>query len=297
VHADARGASRSDARVQARVDEVDAMLETRDLSTSGALLELRDAPLDLGETIEVSLQHPVSGEEYRIEGTVVRHHEENGVVTGVGVRFEPAVVEQPGVERFVEDVQAAAHAKQLGAIQGPIDALGLASLLQMFGASAPAGTLRVRRGEERGLVVFEAGELRAARLGEASGMKALARLLAFRDGAFEFHAHREPGLPEDAAQPLDAAIFEGVRLVDELARVALPASILEGALRLDRARLEREGDALEKVESAIADLVAAGLPFDRLLDVIPVADAEIHVAVRGLLERGILLSVSRGRGV
>jgi Tfp pilus assembly protein PilZ len=287
--ADARSAPRTSSRVQARVGDGGDAVDTLDLSTRGALLEATGPPPAVGETIAVALQHPVSGEEYKIEGTVVRHHEENGAVKGVGVRFETNVVEQAGMERFVEDVQAAAHARQLGAIRGPIDQLGLASLLQMFGASAPAGTLHVRRDALRGVVVFEGGVLRAARVGDVSGPKALARLLAWRDGAFEFHAERENGIPEDPPHPLDAAIFEAVRQIDELARTALPSSMGGAALRLDRDRLGREPGPLEKVEEAVVDLVAAGFDLDRVLDVIPVPDAEIHAAVRALLERGVLL--------
>lgn len=287
--ADVRSAPRTPSRVQARVGDGGDAVDTLDLSTRGALLEATGPPPAVGETIEVALQHPVSGEEYKIEGTVVRHHEEDGAVKGVGVRFETNVVEQAGMERFVEDVQAAAHARQLGAIRGPIDQLGLASLLQMFGASAPAGTLHVRRDALRGVVVFEGGVLRAARVGDVSGPKALARLLAWRDGAFEFHAERESGIPEDPPHPLDAAIFEAVRQIDELARTALPSSMGGAALRLDRDRLGREPGPLEKVEEAVVDLVAAGFDLDRVLDVIPVPDAEIHAAVRALLERGVLL--------
>lgn len=292
-----RAAPRTPTRVQARVGDEAHSVETLDLSTRGALLEVSETPPPLGESIAVSLQHPVSGEEYVIEGTVVRHHERDGTVKGVGIRFETSAMEHAGIERFVEDVQAAAHARQLGAIRGPIDQLGLASLLQMFGASAPAGTLHVVRNDERGLIVFEGGMLRAARLGEVSGPKALARLLAWREGAFEFHAQREAAAPEDPHQPLDAAVFEAVRQIDELARTALPTTVTEAVLRLDRARLEREPGPLEKVEEAVVDLVAAGFPFERVLDVIPVADAEIHAAIRGLLERGVIrcLPVKPGR--
>jgi Tfp pilus assembly protein PilZ len=292
VEPELRMASRTPTRVQARVDGVESTVRTLDLSTRGALLETGDEPPAIGETIEVSLQHPVRGDVYAIEGIVVRHHQQDGEVRGVGVRFETNVVEQPGVERFVEDVQAAAHARSLGAIRGPIDQLGLASLLQMFGVSAPQGTLCVVREGVQGSIAFEAGVLRHARLGEIAGAKALARLLGWRDGSFEFHAQLESGSPEDPPMPLDAAIFEAVRQLDELARVELPSTIVTASLRLDRARFEAEPGPLEKVEEAVVDLVAAGFPLSRVLDVIPVPDAEIHGALRSLLERGVLVAVA-----
>lgn len=288
-----RSVPRTPARVQARVTGTEGSVRTLDLSTHGALLEAgADAPA-VGDSVEISLQHPLTGEERRIEGTVVRHHAPDGELRGVGVRFETNVVEQPGVERFVEQVQAAAHAQGLGGIRGSIDPLGLASLLQMFGASATQGTLRVVRGELEGQIGFDAGVLRFVRLGEIAGPKALARLVGWRDGSFEFHAHLEPNASEDPPAPLDGAIFEAVHQLDELARVELPSVIAQSPLRLDRARLEAEPGPLEKVEEAVVDLVAAGFPLRRVLDVIPVGDVEIHAALRALLERGVLVSTAR----
>jgi hypothetical protein len=287
---DARSVPRTQTRVDARVGREDEPAHTLDLSPRGALIATDGEPPAVGETIEVSLRHPVSGEEVTIESTVIHHHEEGSELNLVGVRFDTNVVEQPGVERFVEDVQAAAHARSLGGIRGPIDQVGLASLLQMFGASAPQGTLRLERDGETGTVAFDNGVLRHARFGELSGSKALARLLGWHHGSFEFHAQLEPGSPEDGAVALDAAIFEAVQQIDELARVALPSSVAEAPIRLDRARLEQEPGPLEKVEEAVVDLVAAGFPLPRVIDVIPVPDAEIHAALAALLERGVLVS-------
>jgi hypothetical protein len=285
-----RAVPRTPTRVHARVDASDPPLHTLDLSTRGALIQAPGEPPPVGDTIDVSLQHPVSGEQVTIESTVVRHHAQGGEVRSLGVRFETNVAGQPVVERFVEDVQAAAHARSLGAIRGPIDQLGLASLLQMFGASAQQGTLRVICGGVTGSVAFDAGVLRHARVGELTGSKALSRLLGLREGGFEFHAHLEPGSPEDPPAALDAAIFEAVRQIDELARVALASTLVEAPLHLDRTRLAAEPGPLEKVEEAVVDLVAAGFPLARVFDVIPVPDAEIHAALRALLERGVLVS-------
>lgn len=284
-----RHAPRTQARVEVHVDGATDTLHTVNLSPAGALVEADDDLPAIGKPIELSLQHPVTGEARTIEGTVVRHHENSGTVCGVGVRFEADPQEEPDVERFVEEVAAAAHAKSLADIRGSIAPLGLPSLLQMFGASAPCGTLRLRQAESEGTIAFDAGSLRHVRLGEIGGAKALARLLGWKEGSFEFHAEIEGGAADDSPLPLDAAIFEAVRQIDELARVALPSSVVAAPLRLDRARLEA-GGPLEKVEEAVVDLVAAGFPVQRLLDVIPVPDAEIHAALRALLERGIVVA-------
>lgn len=287
---EARGAPRAPARVQARVGEGGGAVHTRDLSTRGALLEIGDDAPAVGESVEIALRHPLTGEERTIEGTVVRHHAPDGEIRGVGVRFETDAACEPGVERFVEEVQAAAHARSLAGIRGPIDPLGFASLLQMFGSSTTQGTLRVSRGDLEAWIGFDSGTLCFVRLGEVAGPKALARLVGWRDGSFEFHAHLEPDAPRDPPLALDAAIFEAVHQLDELARVALPSVIERSRLRLDRARLEDEPGPLGKVEEAVVDLVTAGFALSRVLDVIPVEDAEIHAAVRSLLERGVLVA-------
>ena len=287
-----RAVPRKPTRVSARVGGGDGFLRTLDLSTRGALLEAPEDPPAVGDSIEVLLQHPVTGEERTIEGTIVRHQCEGGVVRGLGVQFDTDAMEETGVERFLSDLQAAAHARSLGGIRGPIDQLGLASLLQMFGVSAPQGTLRVLRQGMEGSVAFDSGVLRHARLGELSGPKALARMLGWRDGSFEFNAQLEPGSPEDPPLSLDGAIFDAVRQNDELARALLPASVLEAPHCVDRSQLDASPEASDKVEEAVVDLVQAGFSLARLIDVIPVPDAEIHDAVRSLLERGVLRAES-----
>lgn len=288
-----RSAPRTPARVEARVAGAGETVRTLDLSARGALLEVHDDAPAVGESVEISLRHPLTGEERTIEGTVVRHHAPDGALRGVGVRFEPNVACEPGVERFVEEVQAAAHARSLGGIRGSIDPLGLASLLQMFGTSAAQGTLRVVHGDLEGRIGFESGMLRFVRLGEIAGPKALARLMGWRDGGFEFHAHLETQAHDDPPLALDGAIFEAVHQVDELARVELPSVIAQSSLRLDRVRLDAGAQPLGKVEEAVVDLVGAGFTVQRILDVIPVGDAEIHAALRSLLERGVVVSAPR----
>jgi hypothetical protein len=117
-------------------------------------------------------------------------------------------------------------------------------------------------------------------------------MLGWREGSFEFNAQLEPGSPEDPPQSLDGAIFDAVRQNDELARAQLPTSVLEASHCVDRSQLDAAAEPLEKVEEAVVDLVQAGFSLSRLIDVIPVPDAEIHGAVRNLLERGVLQPAS-----
>ncbi|MCK7510619.1 MAG: hypothetical protein MZV70_45540 [Desulfobacterales bacterium] len=83
--------------------------------------------------------HPGRGAP-RLVGTVVRHDGVSDEGAVVAVRFDALPGQATHVRRFVEDVQAADHARRLGTIAGPIAELGVASLLQMFALSSPAGT-------------------------------------------------------------------------------------------------------------------------------------------------------------
>lgn len=285
-----REAPRAPAHMQARVAAPQGArgARTQDLSRTGALLELDGAPAPVGSSVRVSLVHPLSGEELEVDGRVMRHLEREGQVEAVGVRFEPRGEVAEQVERFVENVQALEHTRRLGGISGPVAELGLANLIQMLGSCSPRGTLHVQREQESGRIVFEGGMLRGVRLGGVSGMKALARLLAWRDGSFEFNGYVDPTETLDAPCPLDAAILEAVRQLDEATRHEPVSFEPENRFRVDAARLAAERSGLGKTADAVADLAAAGFPVRRILDVIPESDTEIFSALRTLLDLGIV---------
>jgi len=137
-------------------------------------------------------------------------------------------------------VQSAEHSRRLGGINGPIAELGIENLLQMFGTSSPQGTLTVTRGAEEGMIVFEGGDLRGARLGELPCVDALKVMLSWREGGFEFHARVDESDFEGDPVPLSAAILEALCEIDENARDGVPPASadefsidLEGDLDLD----------------------------------------------------------------
>jgi hypothetical protein len=188
----------------------------------------------------------------------------------------------------VEEVQATEHARKLGGIAGSIAELGVPSLLQMFAAGAQQGTLFLASSGREGTVVFERGTLIAVRLGAVSGLKALVRLLAWHEGTFEYRGSSDVQGDGEPPLPLDAALLEAMRQVDELARSPLAALPPRTAFPVSRKALERHAGDLDKNEQAVLDLAAAGAPLGRICDVIPVSDVEIHAALASLVERGVL---------
>jgi Tfp pilus assembly protein PilZ len=289
-----RAAPRVAARVPVRVDGHDAAAEgtTRNLSGTGVLVAVAGDGITPGQRVRVTLEHPTTGEAMEVPGTVAREIETGGDVAALGIEFEPPEEFRGEVGRFVEQVQAIEHTRRLGGISGSIEELGTQNLLQMFGNTAPAGTLVLRNGQDEGVIGFENKLLRYARLGSATGMKALVRLLAWQEGLFEFFARLEPGDggAGEGPLPLEAALFEAVREIDEGRRIdrsRLPAAAK--VIVADEADVPQLGqEPFSKVECAVLDLARAGATLQRIVDVIPEADPEILRTFESLADRGII---------
>ncbi len=290
-----RSAERARARISARVVARDGTRRARtaNLSASGALVSLGGTPLPQGTTVKVALVHPTTGEELTLRGTVVRHEEEPAGTTAHGIRFDDTHPGDDSLPSFVESVRRADHARRLAAITGPIETVGLPNLLQMFSSSTERGMLIVARGSEEGMIAFESGSLRLARLGRVRGTKALARMFAWREGTFEFHTRSED-LPDEALAdeptPMYGAVMEAVQQLDERNRVDRSRLADPTRLALDAAHLAPDDDALDKLQTAILDLLGAeAASVGAILDALPQPDAELLQALRALLDSRALV--------
>lgn len=289
---DRAGPLRVEERVQASVNarisyeggEVQG--RTRNLSRSGALLTTEGPPIPVGTPVWVTLIHPSSREEVRLAGEIVRHAESDGHVVGMGVHFEPSTQTQGDTSAVLDGLRAAAHAHQLVGIRGPVQALGLPSLLQMFGSAAEGGTLSVVRGEVEGRAVIEGGTLRHCSVGSVTGLKALARMMSWEDGEFWFLPKVDPDGPADEPIALYGAVLEAVTQLDEIRRLDL------GALPSDARVSRQQGVAvpvdLEKLESTLLELAGDGAPVAALIDAVPEFDAEAYAALLSLLEQELI---------
>ena len=279
------------ARVAARIEaegkgEAGAGIagHTRNLSRSGALVSVHGEGPAVGERVRLTLEHPTTGEEMQVTARVARQVETAGAVSALGIEFETPAELREEVERFVENVQTAEHTRRLGGITGAISTLGAQDLLQMFGTSAQIGTLIFHRGEDEASVGFESGMLRYARLGPTTGMKALVRMLAWKEGVFEFHARLDPVQHPEAPLPLEAAMLDAVRQIDEGGRIDRRRFPLDAKPRV----IEAAADVTGKTVEAVLDLARAGFSVQRILDVIPEPDPEIYAALAQLLDAGAI---------
>jgi Tfp pilus assembly protein PilZ len=284
-----RRAPRKQARVDARIDAGVAVLSgrTRNLSLTGALVGVRGRRLPPGERVHLFLRHPTTGEEMGVDARVVREVESDGELSAVAVEFEPDENERERLEDFISEIQNIEHTRRLGGIVGAIEALGPQSLVQMFAISAPEGTLYLRCGQEEGLIGFQAGLLRFARLGSSSGMKALVRMLSWREGSFEFHSQLEDAGAPEPPLPLEAALLDAVRQIDEGGRIdqaRFPLQALTKAGSADPCDYD-----LSKVEAAVLDLAHVGFTVGRIIDVIPESDSEIFRALGSLADEQLVV--------
>lgn len=288
--ADRRGSPRSPARLPARLDGSNARVEgvTRDLSETGALISADASELPPGKAVRLALRHPETGDRLEVDGRVTRHVESEGTVAAVSVSFDVPSSKQEELAALVRAAKTSHEQRTATGISGRIEELGMPNLIQMLGRSSPCGTLAVRSGEEEGVLAFDAGNLRYARLGAMRSLKALTRLLLWREGSFEFHAHVDALESEDTPLRLEAALLEATRRIDEAARAQTPRFDGTTRFRVDRAALAAAG-ALGKTEEAVLDLAAAGFTVRRILDVIPEDDALISAALLALIERRVLL--------
>lgn len=283
-------AERSPMRVAVRVKTPTGKAltaRTRDLSPTGLLVSVEGEELPIGREVRVELTHPTSGEKLDVPAKVIRHIHGEGVVPAVALALQPGAM-RADVERVVAELQKVDAEQRRGGIRGPLEELGGPSMLQMFSALSKQGTLTVSHGAEEGVVAFENGMLKVAQVGSVMGVKALARILSWRDGFFEFRSHVDPVGDGHPKVPIEAAILDALRLLDENNRLSSPQLPASARLEVARERLDALGQPIGKTEQAVLELAAAGFTVRRILDVIPENDATIRSAVTALLDRGII---------
>jgi len=215
-----RGAKRGAVRVPVRVmPTMSPPFEatSRDLSATGILLSIKQHPLPVGEIVRVCLWHPSGEPSVEIDGKVVREvRNKKGRVAAAAVAFDRNQAADPRLRGVIDSLREAGHRSRLGGISGSITDLGLANMLQMFGSSAPCGTLVVECEGEQGWIAFSEGQLIGAEVGALSGQDAMIAMLDWGSGSFQFEASVDAKQVElSNPRPLAGAILEAVCALDE----------------------------------------------------------------------------------
>lgn len=284
-----RRAPRVSARVPVELDFGDGIIagHTRDLSQTGVLVSVPDRGAEAGERVRMTIHDPESGQAMEVDAVVVRQLESDGGIAAVAMDFVLCDAEKPAIGMLIESIQTNEQARRLGGINGDIGELGVPNILQMFAATGKPGTLSLRDGQREGVIGFEANMLCFVRLGPVSGLKALVRLLAWTEGSFEFHARLDPVESRDPPLPLEAALLEALRLLDEERAGGEPQIADDAVLRLV-GDTSADDEDLSKLEAAVVDLARAAFQVSRVLAVIPEPDLEVRRVITSLVDRQII---------
>ncbi|MEM9175891.1 MAG: PilZ domain-containing protein [Myxococcota bacterium] len=308
-----RGAKRGAVRVPVRVMPMSRPpfeATSRDLSATGILLSMRGDALPIGEIVRVCLWHPSGTPSIEVDGKVVRQvPNKKGRIAAVAVAFDRNQVADPTIKGVLEALREAGHRSRLGGISGSLSDLGLANMLQMFGASAPQGTLVVERDGEQGWIAFSEEQLIAAELGALSGRDALIAMLRWGEGNFQFEATVDEGLVArtEHPTPLNGAVLDAVCALDEESDAEPSDAELDAAFggdagpvatipieddtkfEIDFEQEEVSRSSLDKTEDAILELARAGMSVAQFCDVIPEEADAVRGSVLGLVEMGVLV--------
>jgi hypothetical protein len=297
---------------------------SRDLSATGILLSTGEGVLPKDEVVRTCLWHPSGEQSVEIDGKVVREvKNKKGQIAAVAVAFDRGQAAEPRVVEVIEALSQAGQRSKLGGISGSIADLGLANLLQMFGSSAPRGTVVCEHGAEQGWVAFADADLLAAELGAVRGHDALVAMLDWADGRFEYEASVDEKLLRSRdRRPLAAAILGAVCAIDERdearkrrkdgssevedagqthsesgggspnsvegSTAGRTSLVPEAVLSVDAATEESTGMLLGKLELAVLDLAKSGLEVREIVQIVPDDDVVVYRALEELVESGVL---------
>ena len=268
---------------------------TRDVSQSGALISVEGEGLPVGRDVSVRLIQPQSGAELVVPGRVVRRVEGEGIVVAVGVAFRPKAADRLALREFVAELHVGERDDRERGIHGSLEEIGADKLLRMLAALVPGGTMVIHSGVEEGTVIFEGGKIVLAEVGSVGGVKAMARMLGWAEGRFEFRARVGSQREWENPVPVESALAKAHALI--VARERLEGDLAARDLspkqrfQVDHERLLQLPDPLSRGEEAVLELAAANFTLRRILDVIPEEDVDIHDSVFSLIGRGVLTPI------
>ena len=203
-----------------------------------------------------------------------------------------AAVDAKAAQQKLDAAAAAQEKKQPGrsAVQGRLEEVPLVDLLQLLCTSKKTGAI-VIRGYRGGRVHLRSGKVVSAVIDADPTLppkKALYRMVAWTQGAFEFAPQEGeplPAMPDEIAEGTEQLIMEAVQQADELARGNLPAptAAIGIAMPLSPRLRDLSPDELELVQ-----LVHNYGVVQAVLDRAAGSDLEVARKIAALMQRGYL---------
>jgi len=169
-------------------------------------------------------------------------------------------------------------------IEGNLAQIPLVDLLQILAVNRKTGRLAVEREGERAEIALEEGRVVDARMGVATGEKALYRLLTRREGQFAF-VPGPSGAEVRIERKVEELVLEGLRQADEVARL-LPSLPQPGDLIELAVHATEIPPGLHPITEEVVALLDGPRRFDDVVDACRASDLEAMRAVLALVERG-----------
>ncbi len=267
--------------------------EMADVSYNGMLALLPEVDLRDVSELRVAIEHPARGEKVELDARVANQTRCDGGILAVGVQFVYEFDQVDEIARFIDDLRSFHHARSLATVSGSLADTALETVLETFASASESGTLRLWRGEERGKIAYQMGEIFYVTVGLLSGTKALDRIFTWTDAQFEFRPELEPMDGVRGRLPLAPAVLAAVVARDELAQLDLSGFDAGAIFEVDAERLAIAEPTLDDVAREITQHARMGFPLGAMLDMLASSDARIYKTVGELIEAGILRTEPR----
>lgn len=190
-------------------------------------------------------------------------------------------------ERQVSKSRAGEEAPRMS---GHLEEIPLPDLLQLFGTSKKSGVLVLSSNGREGRIVLDGGRIRYAQIDGPvllPPLKAVYRLLEWRDGTFELEPPAEGEPPNAVDITAQEVLMEGIRQMDELNAIQHKLPPPEASVRVKLPLVP----ALRELGPEELDVFQVALNTQSvgdLFDASPSTDLDTAKALLVLLERGYL---------
>ncbi len=171
-------------------------------------------------------------------------------------------------------------------IEGNLAQISLVDLIQIFSMNKKDGTITIYSEKGNGFIYLQEGNIINATFEKVEGVKAFYRLLAIRNGKFEFIPHRAL-TPTRITSTTESLLMEGMRHIDELKKSKDILPHLDA-----RVKLKKKLSELPKQVRTITQEVLLLLEFyDKVEDIVDnctFPDYDVLRVLMALLEKGII---------
>lgn len=173
---------------------------------------------------------------------------------------------------------------------GNLKQMQMPDLLQVLSMNQKTGNLYIysdtSNKEKKAIVSLYKGRIINASLSKISGLKAMYRILAIKDGYFCF-VPSEPELPDVISESTDSLIMEGLRQNDEMQEIRkkLGGEKLKIYLNVS---LEKLPQGLRPKTLEVISAIDVFPDLNELIDNVSVLDYEVLKIIQGLKEKNVI---------